>query len=242
MANRAVKIFVVNDFACHFCYIGHIELLQAISYCKDSLNLPLTVEVEYRPFRLINCLKEFSPGIDRTTFYMNKMGKEKFEATESAIDKWTKESGVPISFNGPMSQTIWAHRLSLKAFNIGGQALQLPLLTALFKAYFEEKKDIGDINLLADISEEVGVMTKGEAIEFLQSNLHEDEVLKMTEEAKAKGITGVPVYVIDGRWVLKGGQSASVFIEIFKKLASGASSSRGSSPFMPQLHTTTQCC
>ncbi len=61
-----------------------------------------------------------------------------------------------------MSQTIWAHRLSLKAFNTGGQALQLPLLTALFKAYFEEKKDIGDINLLADISEEVGVMTKGE--------------------------------------------------------------------------------
>lgn len=98
-----------------------------------------------------------------------------------------------------------------------------------------------------------------QAIEFLQSNLHEDEVLKMTEEAKAKGITGVPVYVIDGKWVLKGGQSASVFIEvdspfiphrvtisysvqIFKKLASGASSSRGSSPFMPQLHTTTQCC
>lgn len=61
-----------------------------------------------------------------------------------------------------MSQTIRAHRLCQKAYRIGGQNLQIPLMSAIFKAYMEEGKDIGDINVLAELAETCGTMSKEE--------------------------------------------------------------------------------
>lgn len=59
-----------------------------------------------------------------------------------------------------MSQSTRAHRLSRKAFKIGGQELQLPVLTALFKTHLEEEKDIADFDVLAEVAESVGMMSK----------------------------------------------------------------------------------
>ncbi|KAJ8502926.1 hypothetical protein ONZ45_g11317 [Pleurotus djamor] len=242
MSTKVVKLFVMNDFACHFCYVGHHELIQAINYCRDTLNLPLDFQVEYRPFRLIGCFKEVAPGTDRATFYLNKMGKEQFESTVSALSKWSNESGVPVSFNGPISQTMGAQRLSQKAYKLGGQAYQLPLLTAIFKAYYELGQDIGDIAVLASLAEQVGMMTKTQAVEFLQTKDLEEEICGITEEARSKGITGVPVYVIDGKWVLKGSQASSVFIEIFKKLGGHANAASTPAPMISQQLAAAQCC
>lgn len=61
-----------------------------------------------------------------------------------------------------MSQSNLAHRLSQKAFSVGGQDMQISLLLAVFKAYLQEAKDIGDIELLADLAEQVKVMPKDE--------------------------------------------------------------------------------
>lgn len=61
-----------------------------------------------------------------------------------------------------MSQSITAHRLSQKAYKMGGQKLQLPFLIAVFKAFMEDQKDIADIDVLADLADGVGIMTKDE--------------------------------------------------------------------------------
>jgi predicted DsbA family dithiol-disulfide isomerase len=66
------------------------------------------------------------------------------------------------SFSGVVSQTTRAHRLSRKAYKTGGQYMQLPLLNSIFKAYAVEQKDIGDLQLLAQFSEDCGLMTKDE--------------------------------------------------------------------------------
>lgn len=59
-----------------------------------------------------------------------------------------------------MSQTIRAHRLCRKAYELGGQELQEKYLDVVFNAYFTEGKNIGDIDTLAELSEEVGIMSK----------------------------------------------------------------------------------
>ena len=59
-----------------------------------------------------------------------------------------------------MCQTIRAHRLSRKAFDVGGQDLQEKFLDTIFHAYFTEGKNISDFDVLADMSEQVGVMPK----------------------------------------------------------------------------------
>lgn len=102
-----------------------------------------------------------------------------------AVSKWAEEKGIPMcaptlslglvhsllilfsrSFRGVMSQTIRAHRLCQKAYKIGGQAKQIPLMCAVFKAYMEEGRDIADINVLAELAESSGTMSKDDVSRF----------------------------------------------------------------------------
>lgn len=65
-----------------------------------------------------------------------------------------------------MRQSTLEHRLLLKAYLTGGQVKQQKLLTALFKAFFEEDKDIGAAEVLAGVAEEAGVFEKSEVCGF----------------------------------------------------------------------------
>ena len=58
------------------------------------------------------------------------------------------------------TQTIRAHRLSRKAYVLGGQELQEKFLEAIFYAFFTEGKDISDFNVLGDLAEQTGIMSK----------------------------------------------------------------------------------
>jgi predicted DsbA family dithiol-disulfide isomerase len=94
-------------------------------------------------------------------------------------------------------------------------------------------KDTSDSNVLADIADSVDIFTRDEvrsetpspshhvpnfsvsqALAFLKTDEFEAEVKKIAEVARAKGISGVPVTVIDGKWAVSGGQSADVFIQV----------------------------
>lgn len=119
------------------------------------------------------------------------------------------------NFNhGVMSSTVRAHRLIMKAHRLGGQRLQLPLLSAIFKAYTCDSKDIGSFDVLGDAAESAGVMSRQEAIEFLKGDELKEDVVKMAEAAKGNGVKGVPLVIIDGRWALSGGQRAEIFVQV----------------------------
>jgi hypothetical protein len=60
---------------------------------------------------------------------------------------------------GKLSQSTKAHRLSIKAFQLGGHCQQLKVLDALFQASCEQLKDIGDTQTLADIAEQTGTLS-----------------------------------------------------------------------------------
>jgi len=62
-------------------------------------------------------------------------------------------------------------------------------------------------------------MSKAEALSFLNSDECLAKVNHQVAEARAKGVTGVPFTIIDGKWAVSGGQSAPVFVKIFSKLA-----------------------
>lgn len=115
MSTRVVKLTIINDLVrlhtityefrspdnikiCPNCCIGQHELLQAISYCKDTLQLPLSFELVHKPFRLIStaCLTENSPKVDKNKFYAERIGKDKFNSFEASISKWATEKGIPL--------------------------------------------------------------------------------------------------------------------------------------------------
>jgi len=221
MSVRTVKLKVITDFVCASCFIGYHELFDAIAYCTDTLNLPLDFEIEHIPYRLISptVLPE-GTAVNRTEFLLKNLGQERLTKTRTATLKWGEEKGVPIKFDGLIAQSTLAHRLCLKAARVGGQARQIPLMRAIFTANIQEGKNIGDINLLAQLAASASIMTREEAIKFLKSDELAQEVETLCAQARAKGITGVPVTVIDCKWAVNGGQCSDVFVQIFKKLAS----------------------
>ncbi|KAJ2924648.1 hypothetical protein H1R20_g12453, partial [Candolleomyces eurysporus] len=219
---KTVKLTVITDFVCVSCCIGQHELLDAINYCKDTLDLPLNFELEHIPFRLINTniLPENCPNKrDREVFLSKFVGKERFSALQANVSKWAEEKGRPLSLHGTIRQTTKAHRLALKAGKLGGQSLQTPLIMAIFTASMEEGQDVAEPDVLADIAAKCGVMSREDALTFLESDELAKEVEDMSNAARAKGITGVPVVVIDGKWAVTGGQSSEVYVQIFKKLS-----------------------
>jgi len=212
---RSVTLVVIGDIICPWCYIGEKEMERAIEAVKD---LPITIKVEHRPYQLQPSLPEDQALVKRE-WYLNRFGKDKFAMFEQMVTTRGGQLGLQINYEGTITQTIRAHRLSLKALKIGGQVMQESFLNTIHKAYFEQGKNIGDFETLGEIAQTSGLMSKEEAVKFLESDECREEVISMMAEARKKGVTGVPFTIIDGRWAVIGGQTADVYIQIFKKLA-----------------------
>ncbi|TEB25196.1 hypothetical protein FA13DRAFT_1796664 [Coprinellus micaceus] len=203
---KNVRLTVITDFVCVLAVcIGQHELLDAINYCKDTLDLPLQFEMEHIPFRLISPTllpDDIQTKEDREAFLSKVLGKERFMALQSNVSKYAEEKDRPITLHGIMSPTTKAHRLVLKAGRLGGQKLQTPLISAIFAASMEEGKDIADSEVLADLASECGVLSREETTAFIDSDELKKEVEEMSAAARAKGITGVPIIIIDGKWAV----------------------------------------
>jgi len=212
-STRLIKIIVYADFMCAYSYFGNKALRDAVAECS---HLPLTFEIEYRAFRLNAALPDDVP-VDRKTFLMEKYGP-KYETLVTVMKGMAESLGLKITENGQLSQTTRAHRLSAKAYIVGGQELQQALLQSYFKAYFEEGKDIGNLDLLGDLAQSAGIMTKDETINFLKSNELNEEVEATIAKARANGIKGSPVTIIDGKFKLDGVQTKDTFVQVFKRL------------------------
>ncbi|KAH9003052.1 thioredoxin-like protein [Lactarius hatsudake] len=226
MSKRLVKLIVISDFGCPWCFIGHRELQTAIAQCA---NLPVAFEIEYRPFLLHPNLP--AEPVSKNEFVGKKIGRERWEACKLMATERGEAVGINFSFAGPTSMTLQAHRLVSKAYEIRGHTAQSTLITLIFRAYCEDDLDINDAQVLADLAEQSGVMSKVEALNFLDSDECLEKVNNQVAEARAKGVTGVPFTIIDGKWAVSGGQSAPVFVKIFNKLAE--------TPAVPPSQSTT---
>jgi len=210
---RPIKIIVFAEFMCAYSYLGNKALRDAIAECS---HLPLSFEMEYRAFRLTATLPDDVP-VDRKTYMVCKYG-EKYETLVRVVQGMAQSMGLKIVENGQLSQSTRAHRLAAKAYIVGGQELQQALIQSYFKAFFEEGKDIGNLDLLGDLAQNVGLMPKDETIDFLKSNALNDEVEVTMSNARSNGIKGSPTTIIDGKFKLDGVQTKDTFMQVFKRL------------------------
>jgi len=220
---NTISVVVVADMVCPWCYIGLKEIEKAIQDLSLNLlpNPPPKFEIEYRPYPLNTHFGSDDIAVERQSHYSKRFGPERQREVEDMMRKRGKEAGIEFKFGGLMRQTFRPHRLLWLAYRRGGQSLQLALLHALYRAYFEEEKDIGDVSLLAFYADQVGLMNREEAIKWLRSGEGEEEVKRLISIAQRCGITGVPFTVIDGKWAISGGQESGVYYKVFEKLAKG---------------------
>lgn len=214
---RVLKIIVISDYICAFCYIGNKVLYDAIEACRD---LPVRFDVEFRPFAL---LCPTSPNVDRKPsrkeYLFKKFGQEQAEAKLKVVYEMAQKAGLELAEDGVVCRPNLAHRLAVKAYHVGGQDMQREFNDIIFKAAFADGRDISDPDFLVDTAVQVGLMNREKASEFLRSTECQDCVDKMIDAAKANDVKGVPFIIIDGKWALNGVQPKECYIQIFRKLA-----------------------
>jgi predicted DsbA family dithiol-disulfide isomerase len=88
----------------------------------------------------------------------------------------------------------------------------------LFRAYFTEGRNIGDPRVLRDVAEAAGV--PGGRIGEAWSDAAFEERLERDREASAQiGITGIPVFILDGRWILEGAVPVEMLRDAARKIS-----------------------
>ncbi|KAG8978765.1 hypothetical protein FRB90_008365 [Tulasnella sp. 427] len=213
---QQISLAVVSDIICPWCYIGYKELINAIDKYK-AMHPTAVVDVEYRPFLLDPMLNCKEP-MEKATYFLKKFGEQRVKMILPAMNQRGSELGIQFRWGGTIRQTTSAHRLLMFAYQ-KEHKLQLALLAKIFEAYFEQEKDIGSHDMLANLAEDVGVCSKDEALEFLASDKLYKEVQVQIMEAQGKGITGVPCTVINQKYAISGGQKSDVYMDIFEKVS-----------------------
>jgi len=217
---RTIKVSVVSDLTCPWCYVGTKEIDLAIQKLDLPTDTSIKFELEHKPYLLHPTMPDDESRKQRE-YFTAKVGSDKAEKVYAILKARGEEVGIKFHDDGIMCSTWRGHRLLLLAWNKGGSDTQIKLLDALYRANFERGENLGDIDVLARYAEEVGLMPKSEAVEFIKSDELRADVQRMVTCAQRMGVSGVPFTVVDGRWAISGGQTSEVYYKIFEKLVQG---------------------
>lgn len=211
MAQSVVKIDVVSDVICPWCFLGKRRLDKALSLLPD-----IKAEINFRPFFLDPTIP--SEGLDRHAYMTAKFGEERLKTIHDPLIQAGKEDGVPFHFDKitRTPNTMDAHRL-LRWAKIEGK--QQEIAESLFMAYWSDGRDVGDHQVLADIAGANGMNREG-VLKALASEQDKNEVLAETTQAQQIGVTGVPTYILNRKYGVVGAQGAEMLAEQIRKAAS----------------------
>lgn len=153
------------------------------------------IEIVWRPF-------ELRPEPAQPSPYPPGYRKHLFERD---ILPLARELGVTMAFPPVSPSTRLAHQAAAYARTQGKEGA---MVEAIFKAYFQDGRDIGQVEVLADVGLTVGIDPVGLKVCLQQGELRE-AVVAAEQEALRRGIHVVPYFVFDGKVVAEGLQTES---------------------------------
>lgn len=217
-----MQIDVVSDTICPWCYIGKRRLERALA--ASGLT---PAWIGWRPFQLNPDMPV--EGMERETYLAKKFGgRERAERIYAPIVEAGREEGIAFAFDRirRTPNTLMSHRLIRLAGKMGKQN---EAVDGLFRAYFEEGRDIGDLAVVSDVARDAG-MDRDEIHAYLETDADLDRVRAEDKFARDLGIQGVPCFIIERSVVLSGAQPPDVFQQAFATAASQAASTQGNPP------------
>ena len=200
-----MKIEIWSDIACPFCYIGKRKIENAIQRLPQAEE----IVVEWKSFQL-NPSLQTDPN-QNTLSYLAETKGWTMEQTVQMTAKVTamgKEEGLNFNFQKTaVANTKRSHRLLHLA---KGYNCQNELKEQLFKVYFEEGKNIDDLETLLHCAEQAGI-PRAEAKSVLDLHAFEEEIDQDVYESRLIGVQGVPFFVFDRKYGISGAQPDEVF-------------------------------
>ncbi len=200
-----MRIDVFHDIACPWCRIGKANLARAL---QDWEGDPVTVH--YHPFFLNPNIPE-----EGANFREYMLAKGGHRIPLEGFFAGPREAGLKagLTFNFEQIEvapnTLHAHRL----VELTPAAMQPQMIDALYTAYFEEARDVGDQGVLADIAAEQG-LDRAQTLQRLASDEARDVVWGKVQQAQQLGISGVPFFVFNNRLAASGAQPPDVLLQV----------------------------
>ena len=208
------RLDIFSDPVCPWCFLGKANLDRALEAHADH-----PFEVEWHPFQLNPGTP--AAGVDKRAYLMQRFGSEgKLDQIHQHFRDIAAKAGVTMDPDTPqrIPNTLNAHRLIYWA---GLEGRQTPMVSAQFRAYWVEGRDIGDLTVLADIAAEAG-MDRDMVARLLGTDADLAEIQTREAHARERGINAVPTFLIAGQYVLSSAQSPEVWGQVIEELAAKA--------------------
>lgn len=204
-----VRVDVISDVVCPWCYVGKRRLERARALAPE-----IEIEVRWLPFQLDASIPP--GGIPRATYLARKFGSaarasEIFDRVRQA----GAEEGIPFAFDkiAVSPNTLDAHRVLHWA---GPQ--QDAAKERLLAAYFLEGVDLAARAELARLAGEAG-LDRDEVARRLATDEDVEAVTAAVARAHEIGVSGVPFFIFGGRYALSGAQPPDVLAQGVRQAA-----------------------
>ena len=202
---QALRIDIVSDAICPWCWIGKRNLEAALD------ELGWEAEVHWHPYQLNPDMPR--AGLARTAYRSQKFGSAE-RAAQLDVQVTASAAAAGLEFHLDRQHrtpnTVLAHRLARWAAD---QGVQTPLIEAMFQAYFQDGRDIGDVAVLTGIAAGMGL----DAAAFLASDEHEADVLAEDAGFRQMGINGVPSFALAGHILFSGAMPPDQMAAAFRR-------------------------
>jgi len=209
------RLDIHSDFVCPWCYLGAANLMRALGTRQGEHPFA----IRWHPFRLDPTIP--AEGLDRGEYMRAKVGQgPRIAAAHARIEVLGREVGLDFRFDriARAPNTLDAHRLMRWA---AAEGLQTRTALALFRRYFETGEDISSPAVLRSAGEEAGL--DGDAVaRLLAGEADRDAVAAEARAATEMGITGVPTFIIAGRYAVSGAQPPEVWTRLMDEIDAAA--------------------
>jgi predicted DsbA family dithiol-disulfide isomerase len=210
-----IKIDIVSDVVCPWCYIGKRRLEKAMTLLGNEFNF----DVSYLPFELNpQTPKE---GFDQKEYLSRKFGgEERYHQITEHVTTVALQEGLHFDFDKQLiaPNTKDLHRVIWFAKKEGKQ---LPVKETFMKAYFEDGVDLTRKENIIAVASSTGLDSVRIA-SLLDSNEGLPEVTQLVQQNHQRGVSGVPFYIINNQYGISGAQLPPVFIQALKQIGTEA--------------------
>ncbi len=209
---QTVKLDILSDPICPWCYIGKTHLDKALAAIPDH---PFVIE--WHPFQLNPEMPE--GGMDRREYLERKFGGQKGAVRAyTPVVEHAEKAGLNINFESMRRtpNTLDAHRLIHWA---GIEGKQNEVVDALFTAYFVEGRDIGEHDVLADIADAAG-MDASVVRKLLKSDADREDIRNRDTHSRKMGVNSVPTYIIANQHAVPGAQAPDLWEKVIGEIMS----------------------
>ncbi|AXI51332.1 MAG: DsbA family oxidoreductase [Roseobacter sp.] len=207
---QTIKLDIMSDPICPWCYIGKAHLDRALESEPDH-----PFAIEWHPFQLNPDMP--AEGMDRRAYLEGKFGgKEGAVRAYAPVVEHAEKAGLKINFEAMQRtpNTLNAHRLIHWA---GIEGRQTAAVSALFKAYFVDARDIGDAEVLADIADGIE-MDASVVTRLLATDEDMEDIRKRDAHSREMGINSVPTFIVGGRHAVPGAQPPELWKKVLAEL------------------------